>query len=126
MSRDTTTYNASQPMIGEFGPWFPQMMHLHPSGALLLSYQTDADTLNEAGWMGQHYSSIDGGHSWYPVAMTLSTLHVKPCVAQTDGSLLCMEYAMRKTEPPPDELMMDAPMGPIQHDGSKCRVLSDP
>eukprot|EP01050_Picozoa_sp_SAG11_P023966 SAG11_NODE_4973_length_1707_cov_1.200249_2_plen_203_part_00 len=29
--------------------------------------------------------------------MKLSPLHVKPCVEQTDGSLLCMEYAMRRT-----------------------------
>eukprot|EP01050_Picozoa_sp_SAG11_P023967 SAG11_NODE_4973_length_1707_cov_1.200249_3_plen_152_part_00 len=56
-------YNASDPMTGEFGPWFPQTMHLHRSGALLLSYQTSPDTLDEEGWMGQHYSSIDGGHT---------------------------------------------------------------
>eukprot|EP01051_Picozoa_sp_SAG22_P014570 SAG22_NODE_1788_length_3571_cov_3.315956_1_plen_193_part_00 len=62
LSRDPPTlpYNASEPMTGEFGPWFPQTMHRHQSGALLLSYQTDADTLNEDGWTGQHYSSIDG------------------------------------------------------------------
>ena len=99
-SRPTTEYNASQPMTGEFGPWFPQTMHRHPSGALLLSYQTDADTLNEQGWTGQHYSSVDSGSSWYPVEMRLSPLHVKPCVAQPDGALLCMEYAMRRTPSP--------------------------
>lgn len=98
LSRDTHTYNASEPMTGEFGPWFPQTMHQHPSGALLLSYQTDADTLNEEGWTGQHYSSADGGASWFPVPMTLSPLHVKPCVEQEDKvSLLCLEYAMRRT-----------------------------
>jgi hypothetical protein len=97
LSHDTTSYNKSQPMTGEFGPWFPQTMHVHPSGALLLSYQTDADTLNEDGWTGQHYDSIDGGHTWYPIDMALSPLHVKPCVPQVDGSLLCMEYAMRRT-----------------------------
>jgi len=90
-------YNVSEPMTGEFGPWFPQTMHVHPSGALLLSYQTSPDTIDELGWMGQHFSSIDGGHTWEPVAMTHSPLHVKPCVAQKDGSLLCMEYAMRRT-----------------------------
>ena len=100
LSHDTTSYNKSQPMTGEFGPWFPQTMHVHPSGALLLSYQTDADTLNEDGWTGQHYDSIDGGHTWYPIDMALSPLHVKPCVPQVDGSLLCMEYAMRRTASP--------------------------
>ena len=72
-------------------------MHVHPSGALLLSYQTSPDTLDELGWLGQHFSSIDGGHTWEPIEMTHSPLHVKPCVAQEDGSLLCMEYAMRRT-----------------------------
>ena len=40
---------SSRHWLGEFGPWFPQTMHLHPSGALLLSYQTSPDTLDEAG-----------------------------------------------------------------------------
>ena len=84
-------------MTSKFGPWFSQTVHVHRSGAMLMSYQTSPDTLDKLGWFGQHFSSIDGGTTWLPIEMKLSSLHVKPCVAQKDHSLLCMEYAMRRT-----------------------------